>query len=334
MWEELAKIFADGDILYGLDQGRGAAKKAILEHRRTVEQQTVVFCFFRRTRQFERIVIQNDITNSVFDPTKDGLKTNGQINKTKAVQSDPSRATSFRDFVASHPKYSLANYKATGNMDDARAAWLKTSKAGLEFQATKRSGFKIHFILDGLKFDRVLAQDSVAASVAATKIRTPLDITSGEVRWLFRHRNDASVTQAIVFWQQGVTKPAPWLWPENKDLFSNFLYTKDMELKDEQEDQFRPAILELKAALVLQRAFRKKKETYYVRPGDTLVWIAKQHGITVDDLKALNQLSDDNISPGMILNVRKPMNAAASAVTAHGLVNQRIAFWEGMGKKS
>jgi hypothetical protein len=334
MWERLAEQFADGDILYGLDKGRGDAKKAILEHRRTIERQTVVFCFFRQTKQFERILIQNDITNSVFDPMANGLKTDAEIRKTKAVQSDPDRAIVFRNFVASHEKYSLAKYKATGNMDDARAAWLKTSKAGLEFQATKRIGFRIHFILDGLAFDRVLAQVDVPGGFATTKIRTPLDITSGEVRWLFRHRNDAGVTQAVVFWLQGQIKQAPWLWPENKESFTNFLYTKDQMLKDEEDDQFRSAILELKAALMVQRAFRKKKGTYYVRPGDSLIWIARMHGVTVEELKAWNHLADEAVKVGMMLQVRRPMDQAATDVTSSGLVNQRVAFWENIAKNN
>jgi hypothetical protein len=326
MWTTLAEIFADGDVLYGLDEGRGAAKRAILDHRRTVEKQAITFCFFKTTKQFERIIIQNDITNSVFDPNAAGLRTDGQIKKTNAVKSDPQRAIGFRDFVANHPKYALANYQPTGDMNDMRAAWLKTSKAGLEFQAKRRNGFKIHFILDGLGYDRVLAQDSVKDTLAGTRIRTPLDITSGEVRWLFRHRNAPSVMDAVVFWYEGQEKPAPWLWAENRIKFANFLYTKDQMLTDDQAGQFRDAITELKGALMAQRAFRKRKGKYAVRPGDSLKWIAIKHSVSVQDLMNWNKLADDKVEPGQLLVV------ARIAPPQGQVVGNLVSFWENVAK--
>ena len=80
MWEELARNFQDGDILYGLDRGRGEAKSAILRHRGTVGIQAR-WGFWKTTKQFERIIIQNDITNSVFDPTRSGLRSDKEIKK-------------------------------------------------------------------------------------------------------------------------------------------------------------------------------------------------------------------------------------------------------------
>src|SRR6056297_1143758 len=172
-WANLAVAFRDGDILYGLDRGRGAAKAAILAYRQQVARQVVTFGFIRRTRNFERIIIQNDITNATFDALdrkSPGVRTDKQIKKTDSVKSDPQRAIDFRDFVADHPKYGLRDWQPdpTNPMDSARAAWLKTSKAGLEFQAMHRPGYLIHFILDGLAYDRVLLQDNVAGPVAQT----------------------------------------------------------------------------------------------------------------------------------------------------------------------
>jgi len=45
--------------------------------------------------------------------------------------------------------------------------------------------------------------------------------------------------------------------------------------------------------------------TYTVKQGDTLYNISKRFGLTVDDLKALNNLSDNTIKIGQILNVAK-----------------------------
>ena len=45
--------------------------------------------------------------------------------------------------------------------------------------------------------------------------------------------------------------------------------------------------------------------TYRVRPGDTLSSIARQFAMSVDTLKRLNRLSDDRISVGLRLTVRR-----------------------------
>lgn len=335
MWERLAEIFDDGDILYGMNDGRGAARDAILKHRRTVSKESVYFCFFKRTRNFERIIIQNSITNSVFDPTKDGLYTNRTIKSQSAVKSDPNRAIAFRDFLAEHPKYSMKSHQATRDMAEARAAWMKTSKAGLEFQAKKRKNYKIHFVLDGLDFEKVvLSQIAVSQtgpkhSFASTQIQNPRAITAAEIRWLFRRRNDVDVANAVTFWLAGAESKAPWqLKPA---LFANFLYTKDQMLADDHADEFGQVIRELKAALVIQRAVRRRNGMYYVRPGDSLEWIGIKLGVSVEDLMTWNNLPDKNIMVGERLITRPAppvVPPGGQAQDRAGLVQSRIAFWE------
>jgi hypothetical protein len=336
MWKLLGEVFKDGDILYGLDRGRNAAKQAILAHRSKVEKKTVYFGLITTRKTFERIIIQNDITNSVFNPAKPGLLSDKEINEKEAVKADPHRAIGFRDFVAQHPKYGLSNYQPSNAKDrqtneaHMRAAWLKTSKAGLQFQAKHGSGYKIHFILDGLDYSRVLAQDNVKATIAATNMHSPLDITSGEVRWLFRNRNDQEVVKAVVFWLAGQQVRPPW--ESHRTEFANFLYTKDQILKDDQQGGFREAIRELKAALMLQRAFRKGKGTYYVRPGDSLQLIATVHSVSVDDLKKWNKLKDDLIEFGQLLHVvpPRPTRSLPPVPAQNVTVGSRVAFFENL----
>ena len=308
IWTQLAREFEDGDILYGLDGPRGNAKNAILDERRLVRKQTVSFIFFTKTRLLERIIIQNQITNAVFNPMQDGVRTNRQIKRNATrkdvrIESDTQRAIQFRDFLRQHPKYDVSGYKQTTEMDAARAAWLKTSKAGLEFQATQRDG-RIHFILDDLKFDRVLAQSMPKSTRAAAQVKYPLDITSGEVRWLFRNRNNKQVAQSVVFWMSGQVVSAPWLMAANQTQFQNFLYTRDQELRDDRDSEFKQAIRELNAALFIQRTFRKKKGAHYVAPGDTLSSIARRHGISLDQLHEWNgQSISDGIKIGDVLRI-------------------------------
>ena len=50
----------------------------------------------------------------------------------------------------------------------------------------------------------------------------------------------------------------------------------------------------------------KKSEFYTVQKGDTLYIISKNHpGVTVEDLKKWNSISDDAIQPGMKLKINE-----------------------------
>ena len=55
--------------------------------------------------------------------------------------------------------------------------------------------------------------------------------------------------------------------------------------------------------LCVQLAAAQDTQMYTVKQGDTLYRIARQHGMTVDDLKRLNNLDSNNIQPGQELLV-------------------------------
>lgn len=67
------------------------------------------------------------------------------------------------------------------------------------------------------------------------------------------------------------------------------------------------AVAEKKAAapVVVPIQQNKPASTYTVKTGDTLSGIAAQHGVTVTDLKAVNQLQTDLIYPGQVLASQK-----------------------------
>ena len=46
-------------------------------------------------------------------------------------------------------------------------------------------------------------------------------------------------------------------------------------------------------------------KTYTIKQGDTLYNISKRFGLTVDELKALNNMADNNIKIGQILVIAK-----------------------------
>ena len=54
-----------------------------------------------------------------------------------------------------------------------------------------------------------------------------------------------------------------------------------------------------------ETASESTETTYTVQPGDGLWRIAKNHGLTLDELKSLNQLTSNIIQPGQVLIVSK-----------------------------
>lgn len=89
---------------------------------------------------------------------------------------------------------------------------------------------------------------------------------------------------------------------------------------------------ELKAAVCIQRAFRKYQATYYVRANDSLQWISIRHGVSVEDLKRWNKLNSDLIQPGQVLVVQDPAAPSSSQTGAipESIVQERRNYYESL----
>lgn len=254
MFEQIIKEFQRGDILYGLDAPRDAVCRAI---RKSMKEKGLFFKILCFGRKRQDIIIQNQLTNSVVNVSKishqlhapgEFYSSDWKIRLRGEATADPKRAIQFKHFLRNHPKWNLekgitpdqirsvhqAQYihwgktveldisrlknakirklapkNSESNLDIAKEAWTRTSKAGLEFQ-TKSRNKRIHFILDEIAFDRVIE-------------KKPGDITSAEIRWLYRNRNNPQVANNVVYWLDGVKVMPPWECEPIGSIFSRYL---------------------------------------------------------------------------------------------------------------
>ncbi len=76
------------------------------------------------------------------------------------------------------------------------------------------------------------------------------------------------------------------------------------------------------------------KDVHVVKSGDTLYSIAREHNMDHRELIALNGIENPNqIAVGLVLKLRPPAGAAATPVTAPGVVAQPIAVDPGVEKR-
>ena len=59
-------------------------------------------------------------------------------------------------------------------------------------------------------------------------------------------------------------------------------------------------------------------ELYQVKVGDTLYGIANKYGITLKELKAINNLTNDNLAIGQLLNVPSGLSLGSSYIVNSG----------------
>lgn len=192
-YETLAAAFQDGDIIYGLDRPRNDAIQAVVaagHMRQATYRKMILGCIPGKEETRVIVMIQNDITNSVWDPQHaNQYSTDKAIGKTL---DDGQRGTQFKAFLSNHPRYNVAqnNRVAQDVVRGPIEAWTRTSKGGLEFQVRQR-GATVHFVVE-------LIIDTLA--MVASKTAHGLSITSAELRWLFRHRNLPEVQNHVRFW--------------------------------------------------------------------------------------------------------------------------------------
>ncbi|MGV3346612.1 hypothetical protein ACGVWS_13050 [Enterobacteriaceae bacterium LUAb1] len=117
----------------------------------------------------------------------------------------------YKNFIAhlsSHKKYQSVIDPNNYQPDNLSKFWGRKVKGGLSwitsdsleiYQLLGRS-ITIHFILDGISMLDVINKTS----------RYKTKITPKELRWIYRHRNDAYVRERIQFWLNGKPVPPPW----------------------------------------------------------------------------------------------------------------------------
>jgi insecticidal toxin complex protein TccC len=210
-YEALAAAFQVGDVLYGLDQPRNAARQAIIAAGiapNALVAKMYFGCIPGRAVPKSNALIQNDVTNAVWNPLTGGNSYSSDAEIQRAL-ADGGRGVDFRQFLETHPKYDVASqFDATQQGKAAPggpvAMWGKTSKAGLEFQS-RRQG-TVQFVMDTL-IDNL---DMIAGKVEP--YGTKGNITSQELRWLYRHRNVTDVRNAVRFWLADGELPRDDLW--------------------------------------------------------------------------------------------------------------------------
>lgn len=215
-WDDLAQAFQNGDVLYGLDQPRAAARQAILGaggvSASTPVTKMFLCCIPYTSGSTTDVLIQNDLTNAVWDTMNAGqYSSDNSISKTLT---DANRGKLFRNFISNHVDYDVASQVNAGTVDitttaGQRTAWTRTSKAGIEFQI--RSAQTVHFILTDLQ---------VGAIANKTGYGGKGNITSAELRWLYRHRQTTEVQQHVRFWEADGEVAHDTLW--NNAAWANY----------------------------------------------------------------------------------------------------------------
>ncbi|MCP9266646.1 RHS repeat protein [Xenorhabdus sp. XENO-1] len=204
----LIKMFQPGDILYGLHTPRKDAlsqlKSAGFKEKEIISPQNkgminVIRQSFRKKKEKTNILIQNDITNAVWDPVNPTTYTDDKA--IIKLMNDPERVIRFKNFISSHENYNvkvqeeakLLKANPIKVMDFGPVLWKRTSKAGLEFQLLVRQK-PLHFMAD------IIGDD---ISLVVSKLGHGASITSSELRWLYRHKELPEIRSNLLFYREG-----------------------------------------------------------------------------------------------------------------------------------
>jgi hypothetical protein len=116
------------------------------------------------------------------------------------MEGESKEVKSFRTFMEAHPKYDPRKVSG-GDNKSVKIRIGRACKAALE-HTTKVKGRNIHFVLDELKTDLVMENLK-----DASKDRS---VTGKEIKWIYRHRDDAKVMKHVKFYRDGKKVSAPW----------------------------------------------------------------------------------------------------------------------------
>jgi hypothetical protein len=191
------------------------------------------------------VFVQSNLTNAVYNPSKlkEGKPYQSGELIASALPHESDRGESFQEFLQNHAKYDVRfkggtpqedgeiepfgaqvqdvdyynNYKP-GDENNPKPQWVKdkvwkrTSKAGLEFQTTRRQR-TVHFLLD-----KFLVGENMRAAVLKDGQHGGRTITSGELRWIYRNWDNPLVSGHVIFWTTTGRSDPPWVL--DPDLWS------------------------------------------------------------------------------------------------------------------
>lgn len=169
---DAANHFQAGDVVYGKTHDRWQVFRMISKLNGLSEKD---------------IVMQNTLTNSIW--SKDAHWEFKSDDETKERVNDYDRALDFKKFIAQHDRYNVTDPVISASLD-TKGFFAKTSKAGLEFQ-TKIREKPVIFCVDQLV--------DVIPEIVSKQGRHGIAITSHELRWIYRHRDDDKVKENVKF---------------------------------------------------------------------------------------------------------------------------------------
>lgn len=175
VYAESAVKFELGDVLYGLAYSRHPVLN-IIENINAFNEKD--------------IIIQNTLTDAVWN-RRYYIKFNSD-DQIKESLNDSDRGIQFKKFLENHKRYNVTDRNSEALTD--KASWIKTSKAGLEFQTKVRES-KVIFCVDNLvnSIDHIASKSGEHGKA----------ITAHELRWLYRNRDDDKIKENVLFSLKG-----------------------------------------------------------------------------------------------------------------------------------
>lgn len=192
---ELIRQFDFGeDVIYGTDTPRGEVRDAI--------KKCVEHCFKEKKEYSSFGSIQNDLTNSVWGPMSptEKIYTEDQYKRIKHLYGRD-MAERIRHYEESldqtYPQKIWTNFSSNDLMAEATARWKKTSKAGLKYQLLERKK-NVYFMLRQANPEQTM-EDAISKQIKYSMKGEAYgnQVTSSELRWLYRHREAPEVKEHL-----------------------------------------------------------------------------------------------------------------------------------------